>query len=157
MIKAAQEKEELHRKENELKAKKQKSQKELAALVKQLEHLKGRNQNLNSFSKNKGASKVDFEQQKALEDQYRTSADNLLKRKGELDSLKKDYDSEMQRFGEISAQVAVFLCLNWPTLIFVRNSWSNCFTKKKKSKPSQKDSKRTSKPKKKKKKEPGSL
>jgi hypothetical protein len=73
--------------------------------VKQLEHLKGRNQNLNSFCKNKGASTMDFEQQKALEDQYRASADNLLKKKNDLDSIKKDYDSEMQRFGEISAQV----------------------------------------------------
>ena len=89
IIKAAQEKEELERKEDEMKAKILKSEKELKALYNTLAHLKNRNKKLRDYNLNKGSTQKDFKLKDALERQYQSAGETFLKKKVELDKLKK--------------------------------------------------------------------
>lgn len=89
VIKAAQEKEELERKEDELKAQILKSEKELKALYNTLTHLKNRNKKLRDYNINKGSTQKDFKLKEALEQQYQSAGQSFLYKKVELDKLNK--------------------------------------------------------------------
>jgi len=102
MIKAAQEKEELQRKEDELKAKILKNEKELKALVNTLSHLKNRNSNYRDYFINKGATQKDVELKNHLDEQCKVAADNLMKKKKEFEKMKKDCDDIAKRIGELN-------------------------------------------------------
>lgn len=89
IIKAAQEKEELERKEDEMKAKILKSEKELKALYNTLADSKARNKKLRDYNLNKGSTRKDFKLKEALEKQYQVAGESFLMKKVELDKLSK--------------------------------------------------------------------
>lgn len=89
IIKAAQEKEELERKEDEMKAKILKSEKELKALYNTLADSKARNKKLRDYNLNKGSTQKDFKLKEALEKQYQVAGETFLMKKVELDKLTK--------------------------------------------------------------------
>jgi uncharacterized Fe-S cluster-containing MiaB family protein len=89
IIKAAQEKEELERKEDEMKAKILKSEKELKALYNTLADSKSRNKKLRDYNLNKGSTQKDFKLKEALEKQYQVAGETFLMKKVELDRLNK--------------------------------------------------------------------
>jgi len=102
MIRAAQEKEELQRKEDELKAKILKNEKELKALVNTLSHLKNRNSNYRDYFINKGATQKDVELKNHLDEQCKVAADNLMRKKKEFEKMKKECDEIANRIGEMN-------------------------------------------------------
>lgn len=101
VIKAAQEKEELQRKEDELKAKILKSEKELTSLVNTLTHLNTRNSNYRDYFINKGATKMDVEQQNSLEEQCKDASDKLMKKRKNLDVINRKIEENGQLFEEV--------------------------------------------------------
>lgn len=105
IIKAAQEKEELQRKEDELKAKILKSEKELTSLVNTLTHLNTRNSNYRDYFINKGATQMDVELQNNLEEQCKVASDNLMKKRKEFDRLKREIEENTQLFNEVQNKV----------------------------------------------------
>jgi thiamine kinase-like enzyme len=120
MIRAAQEKEELQRKEDELKAKILKNEKELKALVNTLSHLKNRNSNYRDYFINKGATQKDVELKNHLDEQCKVAADNLMKKKKEFEKMKKECDEIANRIGEMNNKVTFAIS---PTKISIeRNS-----------------------------------
>ena len=92
IIKAAQEKEELERKEDEMKAKILKSEKELKALYNTLAHLKNRNKKLRDYNLNKGSTQKDFKLKEALEKQFQSVGEVFYKKKVKLNKLTKVID-----------------------------------------------------------------
>lgn len=102
IIKAAQEKEELQRKEDELKAKILKNEKELKALVNTLSHLKNRNSNYRDYFINKGATQKDVELKNNLDEQCKVAADNLMKKKKEFEKMKRETDEISKTIGEMN-------------------------------------------------------
>ena len=105
IIKAAQEKEELQRKEDELKAKILISEKELTSLVNTLTHLNTRNSNYRDYFINKGATQMDVELQNNLEEQCKVASDNLMKKRKDFDRLKREIEENTQLFNEVQNKV----------------------------------------------------
>lgn len=105
IIKAAQEKEELQRKKDELTAKNNKSEKELHSLINTLAHLDTRNSNYRDHFMNKGATKDDVVLQNNLEEQCKIASDNLMKKRKDFDKIKRAIDEQSQVFNEIQNRV----------------------------------------------------
>lgn len=105
IIKAAQEKEELQRKEDELKAKILKNEKELKALVNTQSHLKNRNSNYRDYFINKGATQKDVELKNNLDEQCKVAADNLMQKKKEFEKMKKETDDISRNISEMNNKV----------------------------------------------------
>lgn len=101
VIKAAQEREELQRKGDELNAKIIQSEKELKALDNTLNHLKTRNSNFRDGFLNKGLTNRDIDQKDALEQQMNAASENYFKKKKEFQAKTKDYEEDLRRYNEI--------------------------------------------------------
>jgi len=104
VIKAAQEREELQRKGDELNAKIIKSEKEIKALDNTLNHLKNRNSSYRDGFLNKGTTVKDVDQKALLEEQCRAASENLFKKKKELQLTQKEYEEDMRRFNEVKSR-----------------------------------------------------
>lgn len=100
IIKAAQEKEELERKEDELKAQILKAEKDFKALYHTLLHLKNRNHKLRDYNLNKGSTQKDFQLKNALQNQYQAAGEAFLQKKTELEKVSK-------MIGRIYSQVLI--------------------------------------------------
>lgn len=107
IIKAAQEKEELERKDDELKAQIGKSEFELKALMNTLEHLKGRNVKFRELQLNKNATQTDFDLKKNLQDQFYTIGNQLVQKKNEFEGLKAQHESNQQYQKELMARLDI--------------------------------------------------
>eukprot|EP00825_Cyclidium_porcatum_P038764 TRINITY_DN456_c0_g2_i4.p1 TRINITY_DN456_c0_g2~~TRINITY_DN456_c0_g2_i4.p1 ORF type:complete len:601 (-),score=153.51 TRINITY_DN456_c0_g2_i4:356-2158(-) len=105
VIKAAQEKEELQRKGDELNAKILKSEKELKGLDNTLNHLKNWNSKYWDSFVNKGADPNAKEQKSSLEEQTRAASENLFKKKKELQKLQKELEEDNRRLNEIMNKI----------------------------------------------------
>jgi len=101
VIKAAQEREELQRKGDELNAKIIQSEKELKALENTLNHLKGRNSDFRDGFLNKGMTNKDVDQKTALEQQMNAASEGYFKKKKEFQTKTKDYEEDMRRYNEL--------------------------------------------------------
>ncbi|KAL4481667.1 hypothetical protein ABPG74_007756 [Tetrahymena malaccensis] len=101
VIKAAQEREELQRKGDELNAKILKNEKELKALDNTLNHLKNRNSNYRDKFLNKGVTTQHREEAEGLEEQCRAASQNLFKKRDELQKLQKEQEEDTRRYTEI--------------------------------------------------------
>lgn len=111
IIKAAQEKEELERKDDELKAQIAKSEFEYKALINTLEHLKGRNMKFRELQLNKNATQTDFELKKNLQEQFHAIGSQLVEKKNEFDGLKALYESNQQYQKELIARYEILKTL----------------------------------------------
>ena len=105
VIKAAQEREELQRKVDELNAKKSKSDKELEALHNTLNHLKNRNSNYRDSFLNKNLNPKDKDLKESLEEQCRASIQIYNKNQREMNSLKKDFEEDLRNMNEIQNKI----------------------------------------------------
>jgi len=106
VIKAAQEREELQRKGDELNAKIIQSEKELKALENTLNHLKGRNSDFRDGFLNKGMTNKDVDQKSALEQQMNAASENYFKKKKEFQTKTKDYEEDLRRYNELQNRLA---------------------------------------------------
>jgi len=106
VIKAAQEREELQRKGDELNAKIIQSEKELKALDNTLTHLKDRNSNFRDGLLNKGMTNRDIEQKQALEAQMNAASENYFKKKKDFQAKSKDYEEDLRRYNELQNKLA---------------------------------------------------
>ena len=100
VIKAAQEKEELERKQDELTAKINKADSDLKALNNTLIHLKARNSTFREYHLNKNASKKDLSLKKCLEEQFNDVGDVLMERKREVMRLREEIDTKKMSINE---------------------------------------------------------
>jgi hypothetical protein len=107
IIKAAQEREELQRKADELNAKIIKSEKELKALDNTLNHLRNRNSKYRDSFVNKGVTVNDLEEKSKVEEQTRAASENLFKKKKDLQTAQKEYEEDVRRLNEISQKIDV--------------------------------------------------
>lgn len=101
VIKAAQEREELQRKGDELNAKIIQSEKELKALDNTLNHLKNRNSDFRDGFLNKGMTNKDVQQKDALEQQMNAASENYFKKKKDFQSKTKEYEEDLRRYNEL--------------------------------------------------------
>jgi hypothetical protein len=99
-IKAGQEKEELQRKEDELKAQIIKSKSDLLALSNTQSHLINRNSNYRDYFINRGATKKDVELKTSLEEQTGVAGENLMKKRKEFEKIKKEIEENTRAFNE---------------------------------------------------------
>jgi len=101
VIKAAQEREELQRKGDELNAKIIQSEKELKALDNTLSHLKNRNSNYRDGYLNKGITSKEINQKDQLDQQMKAASEAIFKKKKDLQQRVKEYEEDERRFNEI--------------------------------------------------------
>jgi len=101
VIKAAQEREELQRKGDELNAKIIQSEKELKALDNTLNHLKNRNSDFRDGFLNKGMTNKDVDQKEALEQQMNAASENFFKQKKDFQNKTKEYEEDLRRYNEL--------------------------------------------------------
>ncbi|KAM3137530.1 hypothetical protein pb186bvf_010320 [Paramecium bursaria] len=107
IIKAAQEREELQRKGDELNAEITKREKELMALDNTLSHLKNRNSKYRDSFLNKGVTNQDMNHKDGLEDQCRAASENLFKKKRELQKITQEIEEDMRRCTEIQNRIEI--------------------------------------------------
>ncbi len=106
VIKAAQEREELQRKGDELNAKIIQSEKELKALDNTLNHLKKRNSDYRDKFLNKGMTNKEVDQKSALEDQMNAASESYFKKKKDFQAKTKDYEEDLRRYNELQNRVS---------------------------------------------------
>eukprot|EP00743_Colponemidia_sp_Colp-15_P001759 GILK01001920.1.p1 GENE.GILK01001920.1~~GILK01001920.1.p1 ORF type:complete len:939 (-),score=229.96 GILK01001920.1:138-2912(-) len=104
VIKAAQEREELQRKGDELDAKIRKAEREIRALENTLNHLTMRNQKYRTSLSKADASGAEADQKRILEEQCRQASEVLFKKKKELQKLEREYEDDMRRLMELQTQ-----------------------------------------------------
>lgn len=93
IIKAAQQREEYERKNDELQAKINKADGELKALHNTLSHLKSRNNKFRDYNINKNATKEDHKLKADLENQFNEIGNSLVEKKKEMQNLKQMLES----------------------------------------------------------------
>lgn len=104
MIKAAQDKEELQRKGDELDDKIRKAEKEIRALENTLGHLVTRNQKYKeNFQMSNQHSQTELEEKQMLEEQSRAANEVLFKKKKVVTQLDKEENDDMKRYEELQA------------------------------------------------------
>jgi chromosome segregation ATPase len=97
IILAAQKREELQRKGDDLDANIRKTEKELRALQATLDHLNVRNTAYRESFQKVSLDGNDFEVLKQLEERNKMSKDNMFRKKKELQRLATDYDEDTRR------------------------------------------------------------
>lgn len=100
MIKAGQEKEELQRREDELKAQIGKAMSELNALINTRNHLINQNANYRDKFINKGWSEKEVELKVSLDEQLKVVGDNLMKKRKEFDRTNAEIERLTMEFNE---------------------------------------------------------
>lgn len=104
LIQAAQKREELQRKGDELDQDIRKSEKEIRALTHTLGHLTGQNTDFRSAHQKVEASGEDFEKLRLLEEQNKVASDALFKKKKELQRLQTDLEEDGRRLEQVASQ-----------------------------------------------------
>ncbi|CAD7950216.1 unnamed protein product [Amoebophrya sp. A120] len=105
VLKAAQAREELQRKGDELDANIKKAEKEVRALENTLAHLTHRNDAYkNKFRTADQASAADTDQKQVLEEQNQAANDILYKKKKQLSLVEKDHGEDTMRLEEVQRQ-----------------------------------------------------
>jgi len=106
MIKAAQEKEELQRKGDELDDKIRRMEREIRSLENTLAHLVSRNQKYKeNFMTANQQNQSEREEKQMLEDQARAANDVLHKKNKQLAQLEREEQEDVQRYEELQANV----------------------------------------------------
>lgn len=100
MIKAGQEKEELQRREDELKAQIGKAMSELNALINTRNHLLNQNANYRDKFMNKGWSEKEVELKVSLDEQLKVVGDNLMKKRKDFDRTNAEIERLTMEFNE---------------------------------------------------------
>lgn len=100
VIKAAQDKEELQRKGDELGAKIIKAEKELKAFENSRITLENINIRKKVNYNNKGVSKDEIASKEALEEQVNAASENLSRRRKEIQKLDQEYEQDLRRLTE---------------------------------------------------------
>lgn len=101
VIKAAQEREELQRKGDELSAKIIQSEKELKSLQNALILLKNLGQKMHDISKNKGITREDLRLKEATKEQCDAASESLFAKKRDFQRAEREYEEDMRRYTEI--------------------------------------------------------
>ena len=109
VIKAAQEKEELERKQDELMAKINKADSSLKALNNTLIHLKARNSTFREYHLNKNATKKDLTLKKNLEDQFNDIGDVLIERRKEVSKIREEIEDKKMSLNESEQKLEYLL------------------------------------------------
>jgi chromosome segregation ATPase len=102
VLKAAQEKEEMQRKGDELDDKIRRAEREIRALENTLGHLLTRNRKYKeNFQTANQQNQTELEEKQMLEEQSRAANEVLFKKKKQLSSLEKDGEVDAQRYKEL--------------------------------------------------------
>lgn len=107
VIKAAQEKEELERRADELKAQIAKSEFEFRALMNTLDHLKARNQKFREQQLSRGAATGDIQLRQNLQEQFTAIGAALVERKHTFEELKAQIEGGQQFQKELSSRLEI--------------------------------------------------
>jgi len=106
MIKAAQEKEELQRRGDELDDKIRRAEREIRSLENTLAHLVTRNQKYKeNFQTANQQNQNELEEKQALEEQSRAANEVLFKKKKQLTQLEREEQEDVKRYEELQANI----------------------------------------------------
>merc|ERR1712178_6710 len=106
VLKAAQEKEEMQRKGDELDDKIRRADREIRALENTLGHLLTRNRKYKeNFQTANQQNQTELEEKQMLEEQSRAANEVLFKKKKQLSSLEKDGEVDAQRYKELQSNL----------------------------------------------------
>ncbi|CAK0859057.1 unnamed protein product [Prorocentrum cordatum] len=106
MIRAAQEKEELQRKGDELDDKIKRAEREMRALENTLGHLVSRNTKYKeNFQQANQQTQSEVEEKQMLEEQSRAANEVLFRKKKQLAQLDREVEEDNQRFQELSSNI----------------------------------------------------
>ena len=130
VILAAQRREELQRKGDELDTTIRRKEKEMRALEHTLSHLNVRNTQFRLSFQRADLSSQDADELKQLQEQVKMAQDNLFRKKKELQRLQTDYEEDVRRLEQVSQQTSRLDEQN----VHLKNAWTQVEGEKKQQK-----------------------